>query len=206
MVNQRYIPDYASPPPLEKIKNTPLVGLGIFQEEEKPGFIRYDEMTMPTPELFGDDTASLQSIDSPRSFIALDIPDEEERPAKRRRVDSLLSPVSDAVAEEEEEGEEVVLAQQSSEEKSEDSSFIGIHQEWTIEEEQVSYHIVSPLSVPYLNRNQTINRSYNYLISHSGKDIRKQVLAAFDIWLNIDAASFDIINRVVGMLHNASLL
>jgi geranylgeranyl diphosphate synthase type 3 len=44
------------------------------------------------------------------------------------------------------------------------------------------------------------------LISHSGKDIRKQVLAAFNVWFDIDPTSLDIINRVVGMLHNASLL
>lgn len=39
-----------------------------------------------------------------------------------------------------------------------------------------------------------------------GKNFRTQVLAAFDVWLQVDERSLNIIDRVVGMLHNASLL
>ena len=51
-----------------------------------------------------------------------------------------------------------------------------------------------------------INEPYNYLISHPGKDIRKQVIAACNVWLQVDRESLDIIGESVSMLHNASLL
>lgn len=47
---------------------------------------------------------------------------------------------------------------------------------------------------------------YYYLLSKPGKDIRKQVLSAFNVWLHADDESCEIINLVVSMLHNASLL
>ena len=43
-------------------------------------------------------------------------------------------------------------------------------------------------------------------MSLPGKSFRTQVLTAFNVWLRIDERSFNIIDRVVGMLHNASLL
>ena len=43
-------------------------------------------------------------------------------------------------------------------------------------------------------------------MSLPGKNFRTQVLNAFNVWLRIDERSFNIIDRVVGMLHNASLL
>lgn len=39
-----------------------------------------------------------------------------------------------------------------------------------------------------------------------GKNFRTQVLATFNVWLQVDERSLNIIDRVVGMLHNASLL
>ncbi|KAL8756241.1 MAG: hypothetical protein Q9199_003063 [Rusavskia elegans] len=39
-----------------------------------------------------------------------------------------------------------------------------------------------------------------------GKSFRRQVLAAFNVWLQVDEVSFNIVDRVIGMLHNASLL
>lgn len=47
---------------------------------------------------------------------------------------------------------------------------------------------------------------YNYVVSHPGKDIRSQLIAAFDAWLEVPKASLEIITKVVGMLHEASLL
>jgi geranylgeranyl diphosphate synthase type 3 len=47
---------------------------------------------------------------------------------------------------------------------------------------------------------------YNYLYGHPGKDIRSQAIAAFNKWLNVPSASLEVITRVVGMLHTASLL
>ena len=43
-------------------------------------------------------------------------------------------------------------------------------------------------------------------MSLPGKNFRTQVLTAFNVWLRIDERSLNIIDRVVGMLHNASLL
>lgn len=39
-----------------------------------------------------------------------------------------------------------------------------------------------------------------------GKNFRTQVLATFNVWLQVDERSLNIIDRVVGMLHNAFLL
>ncbi|KAG9191122.1 geranylgeranyl diphosphate synthase, type III [Alternaria panax] len=47
---------------------------------------------------------------------------------------------------------------------------------------------------------------YDYLYGHPGKDIRSQCIAAFNLWLKVPPQRLDIITKVVGMLHTASLL
>ncbi|KAG9640487.1 geranylgeranyl diphosphate synthase 1, partial [Aureobasidium melanogenum] len=47
---------------------------------------------------------------------------------------------------------------------------------------------------------------YDYLDGHPGKDIRSLLIAAFNAWLHVPKPSLDIITKVVGMLHTASLL
>lgn len=47
---------------------------------------------------------------------------------------------------------------------------------------------------------------YDYLAAQAGKDFRKKLIAAFNTWLNVPEESIEIITKVVGMLHNASLL
>jgi len=47
---------------------------------------------------------------------------------------------------------------------------------------------------------------YDYMFDHPGKDIRKQLIAAFNVWLKVPEESLAIITKVVGMLHTASLL
>lgn len=47
---------------------------------------------------------------------------------------------------------------------------------------------------------------YEYLYGHPGKDIRSQSIAAFNKWLRVPPARLEVITRVVGMLHTASLL
>lgn len=47
---------------------------------------------------------------------------------------------------------------------------------------------------------------YTYLCSLPGKEIRSQLIEAFDAWLHVPATSLAVIKRVVEMLHNASLL
>lgn len=47
---------------------------------------------------------------------------------------------------------------------------------------------------------------YDYMAQQPGKDIRKQMITAFNAWLKVPEASLAIITRVVTMLHTASLL
>lgn len=47
---------------------------------------------------------------------------------------------------------------------------------------------------------------FEYMDSHPGKDIRSQMIMAFNSWVCVPSASLDIITKVVGMLHTASLL
>lgn len=47
---------------------------------------------------------------------------------------------------------------------------------------------------------------YTYLESHPGKDIRAQLINAFNEWLLVPASSLAVITRVVALLHTASLL
>jgi geranylgeranyl diphosphate synthase type 3 len=47
---------------------------------------------------------------------------------------------------------------------------------------------------------------FDYLYGHPGKDIRSQLIAAFNVWLKVPDSSLSIITKVVGMLHTASLL
>lgn len=47
---------------------------------------------------------------------------------------------------------------------------------------------------------------YEYLLHSPGKDIRKQLIEAFNAWLKVPPESLAIITNVVGMLHTASLL
>lgn len=47
---------------------------------------------------------------------------------------------------------------------------------------------------------------FEYLNGQRGKDFRSQLIAAFNTWLDVSAESLEIITKVVGMLHTASLL
>lgn len=60
---------------------------------------------------------------------------------------------------------------------------------------------------PWTEQKESILLSpYTYLFSHPGKDIRAQLIAAFNEWLNVPAPALAIITKVIGMLHTASLL
>ncbi|TFY71233.1 hypothetical protein EVG20_g1772 [Dentipellis fragilis] len=47
---------------------------------------------------------------------------------------------------------------------------------------------------------------YTYITATPGKEIRAEMIAAFNNWLNVPAPKLQLISRVVSMLHNASLL
>ncbi len=46
----------------------------------------------------------------------------------------------------------------------------------------------------------------NYLLQVPGKNIRKKLLAGFNVWLNVDMDKVIEIGEIIQMLHNASLL
>ncbi|CAJ2502687.1 Uu.00g100810.m01.CDS01 [Anthostomella pinea] len=47
---------------------------------------------------------------------------------------------------------------------------------------------------------------YEYLFAHPGKDLRTLMVNSFNAWLHVPQESLDVITKVVGMLHTASLL
>ncbi|KAI6249691.1 Geranylgeranyl pyrophosphate synthase [Erysiphe necator] len=47
---------------------------------------------------------------------------------------------------------------------------------------------------------------YEYLDAQPGKDVRSQLIAAFNQWLEVPSESLEIITKVIGMLHTSSLL
>lgn len=55
-------------------------------------------------------------------------------------------------------------------------------------------------------KEQILIGPYDYLFAQPGKDIRAQLIAAFNEWLDVPAESLEVITKVVGMLHTASLL
>jgi geranylgeranyl diphosphate synthase type 3 len=47
---------------------------------------------------------------------------------------------------------------------------------------------------------------YDYMLQHPGKDIRRQLMNAFNAWLKVPPGSLAIITKVIAMLHTSSLL
>ncbi|KAI6009882.1 farnesyltranstransferase [Pisolithus marmoratus] len=73
--------------------------------------------------------------------------------------------------------------------------------------------LLSYLSVPPTSTSSWTTQSeaellepFSYIASCPGKEIRSQLIAAFNVWLQVPADQLDVITRVVGLLHNASLL
>ncbi|KAL8695845.1 MAG: hypothetical protein Q9224_003120 [Gallowayella concinna] len=62
-------------------------------------------------------------------------------------------------------------------------------------------------SASWTEKNERIiTRPFEYLMGKPGKSFRRQLLVALNVWTDVDESSLGIINRVVEMLHNASLL
>ncbi|KAL8931648.1 MAG: hypothetical protein Q9216_007128 [Gyalolechia sp. 2 TL-2023] len=55
-------------------------------------------------------------------------------------------------------------------------------------------------------KEQILLGPFDYMMNHPGKDIRRHLIAAFNAWLQVPPASLEIITKVIGMLHTASLL
>jgi geranylgeranyl diphosphate synthase type 3 len=56
------------------------------------------------------------------------------------------------------------------------------------------------------DKEQILLGPYDYVAQQPGKDIRKQMITAFNAWLKVPESSLAIITKVVTMLHTASLL
>ncbi|KAH8911988.1 geranylgeranyl pyrophosphate synthetase [Coniochaeta sp. PMI_546] len=56
------------------------------------------------------------------------------------------------------------------------------------------------------DKETVVKGPFDYLYNHPGKDFRSQLIKAFDAWLEVPQESLDIITKVVGLLHTASLL
>ena len=56
------------------------------------------------------------------------------------------------------------------------------------------------------NKEKILLGPYEYLFAQPGKDIRTQLIASFNEWLEVPPESLEVITKVVGMLHTASLL
>ncbi|KAI0015657.1 isoprenoid synthase domain-containing protein [Xylariomycetidae sp. FL0641] len=56
------------------------------------------------------------------------------------------------------------------------------------------------------NKDEVVMGPYDYLFAHPGKDLRTLMINSFNAWLQVPQESLDVITKVVGMLHTASLL
>ena len=71
----------------------------------------------------------------------------------------------------------------------------------------VGADLISGLSLGWSAEKENILQGpFEYLESHPGKDIRTQLITAFNAWLQVPSSSLRIISGVVTMLHTASLL
>lgn len=82
---------------------------------------------------------------------------------------------------------------------------------WPDEKEAVGH--ISPTSSvfrhitgAYVGLLQTILEPFTYLAATPGKDMRSQLIDAFNVWLNVPLECIEIVKQVVGQLHTASLL
>ncbi|KAK0728538.1 geranylgeranyl diphosphate synthase [Lasiosphaeria miniovina] len=55
-------------------------------------------------------------------------------------------------------------------------------------------------------KEKVLTGPFDYLNDHPGKDFRSMLVKAFDAWLEVPSDSLEVITKVVGMLHSASLL
>ncbi|KAL7949592.1 geranylgeranyl pyrophosphate synthase [Trichoderma barbatum] len=56
------------------------------------------------------------------------------------------------------------------------------------------------------DKEHIVRGPFEYVVSHPGKDFRSQIIAAFNAFLDVPPESLAIVTKVVGMLHEASLL
>lgn len=66
-------------------------------------------------------------------------------------------------------------------------------------------HLAASIS-SLLLRWQILQEPYTYITQIPGKDIRSQLIQAFNLWLKVPEEKLEAIKSVTKILHNASLL
>ena len=84
-------------------------------------------------------------------------------------------------------------------------SILAASDTWSDANESVSCFLTC-LSLACSPPAQAILEPFRHVYSVPGKDIRGQMLDAFDTWLQVPQEKLKIISKVVSMLHTASLL
>ncbi|KIM63899.1 hypothetical protein SCLCIDRAFT_1213696 [Scleroderma citrinum Foug A] len=56
------------------------------------------------------------------------------------------------------------------------------------------------------DREKVMLDPFTYVASNPGKDIRRTLIVAFDLWLNVPKTKLDVVAQVVDTVHNASLM
>lgn len=74
------------------------------------------------------------------------------------------------------------------------------------DEVRFSQNSLFSINIHYEMFTQILLQPFTYLLQCQGKQIRVKLSLAFNYWLNIPPEKLGIINDVVQMLHNASLL
>lgn len=78
---------------------------------------------------------------------------------------------------------------------------------WAKADEAVRlYPLTTSIEKPGLTCTQAVLEPYTYVISNKGKEIRAQIIEAFNVWLKVPMEKLEAIGRIVSMLHSASLL
>lgn len=78
---------------------------------------------------------------------------------------------------------------------------------WNEEEEQACWPDTRELRMKArLISRQVITSPFDYIMALPAKNFRTYVLVAFNFWLQVDEESLSVIEKVIAMLHNASLM
>lgn len=71
---------------------------------------------------------------------------------------------------------------------------------------QDNLNFCSPQNTWTEDKEKAVRGPFDYVTSHPGKDFRALLIGAFNAWLDVPPPSLEIITRVIGMLHESSLL
>ncbi|KAF9433434.1 geranylgeranyl pyrophosphate synthetase [Entomortierella beljakovae] len=63
-----------------------------------------------------------------------------------------------------------------------------------------------PTTYPTSHEEDALLEPYNYIASNPGKEMRTELIAAFNTWIRVPTHELGIITKVVKMLHTSSLL